>query len=117
MYNVKCNTGKGNRKVLALTEPYRPAQCRRDLQACLAGGEKVVPKVVVKLVVATEGEAGGCRREAENLELFTELCSWNRNREPNLILLKTNRGRPQGGGTAGVIKIEDITGVSEACCQ
>ena len=55
MYNVKFNTGKGNRNVLTLTGPYRPAQCCGDLQACLAGGDKeqTVPKVVVKLVVAT----------------------------------------------------------------
>ena len=57
MYNVKFNTGKGNRNVSALTEPYRPAQCRGVLQAYLAGGEKeqTVPKVVVKLAVATVG--------------------------------------------------------------
>ena len=55
MYNVKFNTGKGNINVSALTEPYRPAQCRGDNQACLAGGDKeqTVPKVVVKLAVAT----------------------------------------------------------------
>ena len=55
MYNVKFNTGKGNRNRLALTEPYRPAQCRGDLQACSEGEDKEqkVPKVVVKLVVAT----------------------------------------------------------------
>ena len=34
MYNDKLNTGKGNRNRLALTEPYRPSQCRGDLQAC-----------------------------------------------------------------------------------
>ena len=54
MYKVKFNTGKGNRNCLALTEPYRPAQCRGDLQACSEGGdqEQTVPKVVVKLAVA-----------------------------------------------------------------
>ena len=56
MYKVKFNTGKGNRNCLALTEPYRPAQRRGDLQACSEGGdeEQSVPKVVVKLAVATK---------------------------------------------------------------
>ena len=40
MYKVKCNTGKGNRIVSALTKPYRPAQCRGDLSSSLTGGEK-----------------------------------------------------------------------------
>ena len=55
MYKVKFNTGKGNRNHLALTEPYRPAQCRGDLQAFSEGGDKeqTVPKVVIKLAVAT----------------------------------------------------------------
>ena len=55
MYNDKLNTGKGNRNCLALTEPYRPAQCRGDLQACSEGEDKeqTVPKVIVKLAVAT----------------------------------------------------------------
>ena len=54
MYNDKLNTGKGNRNCLALTEPYRQAQCREDLKACSEGGDKeqTVPKVVVKLAVA-----------------------------------------------------------------
>ena len=55
MYKVKFNTGKGNRNCLALTEPYRTAQCRGDLQACSEGVDKeqTVPKVIVKLAVAT----------------------------------------------------------------
>ena len=55
MYKVMFNIGKGNINRLALTEPYRPVQCRGDLQACSKGGDKeqTVPMVVVKLVVAT----------------------------------------------------------------
>ena len=55
MYNVKSILEKEIENVSALTEPYRPTQSRGDLQVCLAGGEKeqTVPKVVVKLAVAT----------------------------------------------------------------
>ena len=54
MFKVKFNTGKGNRNCLALTEPYRPAQCWGDLQTCSEGEDKeqIVPKIIVKLAIA-----------------------------------------------------------------
>ena len=55
MYNMGFKVGKEIESVSTRTELYRPASCRGDLQECSVGGDKeqTVPKVVVKLAVAT----------------------------------------------------------------